>query len=316
MFGKKHRVRDVDDVIKEIKSLPTKRIFFVDDNLTFNKRFIKELIKKLKPLNVSWACQASIEIGDDKELLEEMSGSGCLSILIGFESLNPESIKETHKHQNKVKDYEKKIKNIHNAGIYVTASFAVGFDSDKLDIYDRIVDFTYNNDLIFSNIFFLLPAPGTDLTKRMMESSRLIDIDPDFFNANFPGMKYKNFESLEMYDKYYETLNKIFSIKTMGEKAIRLLESGSFKNPGAKDVTLLDKILSTPKLIRKYYFSKNNDKKELFIKMFHIGRNKIASWDHVAYLLLAILGFNEYMNNYKKIYPDLRKEVAKFDKVN
>ena len=50
--------------------------------------------------------------------------------------------------------------------------------------------------------------------------------------------------------------------------------------------------------------------------MFHIGRNKIASWDHVAYLLLAILGFNEYMNNYKKIYPDLRKEVAKFDKVN
>lgn len=316
MFGKKHRVRDVDDVIEEIKSLPTKRIFFVDDNLTFNKKFIRELIKKIKPLNVSWACQASIEIGDDKDLLEEMSESGCLSILIGFESLNPESIKETHKHQNKVKDYVKKVKNIHDAGIYVTASFAIGFDSDKLDMYDRIYDFTTKNNLIFSNIFFLLPAPGTDLTKRMMESNRLINIDPDFFNANFPGMKYKNFGSLEMYDKYYETLNKIFSIKTMGEKAIRLLESGAFKKPGAKDVKLLEKILSTPKLIKRYYFSKNKDKKELFKKMFLIGRNKIASWDHIAYLLLAILGFDEYMNNYKKLYPELRKEVAKFDKAN
>ena len=142
MFGKNHRARDVDDVIKEIKSLPTKRIFFVDDNLTFNKKYIKELIKKLKPLNVSWACQASIEIGDDIKLLKDMSESGCLSILIGFESLNPESIKETHKYQNKVKDYEKKVKNIHDAGIYVTASFAVGFDSDKLDMYDRIFEFT------------------------------------------------------------------------------------------------------------------------------------------------------------------------------
>ena len=308
MFGKKHRVREVDDVINEIKSLPTKRIFFVDDNLTFNKKFIRELIKKIKPLNVSWACQASIEIGDNTELLKDMAESGCLSILIGFESLNPESIKETHKHQNKVRDYEKKIENIHNAGIYITASFAIGFDSDKLDIYDRIVEFTNKNNLIFSNIFFLLPAPGTDLTKRIKELNRFINIDPDFFNANFPGMKYKNFGSLEMYDKYYETINKIFSIKSMGDKA--------FKNSAAKDVKLLEKILSTPKLIKKYYFSKNKDKKELFKKMFLIGRNKIASWDHIAYLLLAMLGFNEYMDNYKKLYPKLRNEVAKFDKIN
>jgi radical SAM superfamily enzyme YgiQ (UPF0313 family) len=316
MFGKKHRVRDVDDVIKEIKSLPTKRIFFVDDNLTFNKKFIRALIEKLKPLDVSWACQASIEIGDNIELLKEMAASGCLSILIGFESLNPESIKETHKHQNKIEDYEKKIKNIHDAGIYVTASFAVGFDPDKLDMYDRIVEFTTNNNLIFSNIFFLLPAPGTDLTKRMRESNRLIDIDPDFFNANFPGMKYKNFKSLEMYDKYFESICNIFSIKTMGKKAINLLESGTFKNAATKDVKLIEKILMTPKIIKKYYFSKNEEKKELFKKLFLIGRNKIASWDHVAYLALAILGFDEYMNNYKKMYPKLREEVAKFDNLN
>lgn len=313
MFGKKHRVRDVDDVIKEIKSLPAKRIFFVDDNLTFNKKFIKELVEKLTPLNVSWACQASIEIGDDPGLLKKMAESGCLSILIGFESLNPESIKEMHKDQNVGRNYEKQIKNIHDAGIYVTASFVVGFDSDKLDMYDRIYEFTTKNNLIVPNIFFLLPAPGTDLTKRMKDANRLIDIDPDFYNANFPGMKYKNFNSLEMFEKNYQTLEKMFSIKTMGQKAIRLLESGTFKRSGAKDVKAIDKFFSAFSLIKKYYFSKDNDKKELFKKMFFIGRDKIASWDNIAYILLVMLGFDEYMNNYKKIYPYLREEVSKFD---
>ena len=54
--GKAMRVRSVDNIIEEIRMLKErwgmKDIFFVDNNLNCSKKFMKELLIKLKPLNV------------------------------------------------------------------------------------------------------------------------------------------------------------------------------------------------------------------------------------------------------------------------
>ncbi len=316
MLGTKHRHRDVNDVIKEIKSLPLKRMFFVDDNLTWNKKYMLELLAKMKPLNISWACNASIEIGDDPDFLNEMAAAGCLSIFIGFESLNAGSLKETKKYQNTVSEYERKIANIHKAGIQIIASFVVGFDNDRLDIYDKIHEFTLKNNLLFANIYFLLPVPGSVLEKKVMRQKRSFDIDPDFLNANFPCFSYKNFTGLQMFDKYHETISKMFSVENMGKKVLNLLESGNFKRKSAKDVKPGERLSGAAVILKRLYFSGDEEKKQLFVKLFNLGRNKIASWDNIAYLSLALLGFDEYLAEYNKIYPGLRAKVKKFKSVN
>ena len=288
-------------------------MFFVDDNLTFNKPYIKELIQKIKPLNISWACNSSIEIGEDPGLLNEMAESGCLSIFIGFESLTSENIKESKKFQNKVSEYEKAIKNIYNAGINIIASFVVGFDHDTLDSYDKILDFSIKNNLLFTNIYFLLPVPGSDLAIRLKKEKRLLDINPDFLNANFPAFKYQNFKCIDMFDKYYETLKILFSFEVMSSKILKLLESKKFTRLSAKDVKFNEKFKSSILLLKRLYFAEDQNKKEFFKKVFMIGRNKIASWDNIAYLLLAMLGFEDYLNNYHEVYKEVRKEISKFD---
>ncbi|HSN50363.1 MAG TPA: cobalamin-dependent protein, partial [Bacteroidales bacterium] len=56
MFGRKMRYREIANVVDEIRSLPSKYVFFVDDNLTINKAYAKELMKAIMPLKISWGC--------------------------------------------------------------------------------------------------------------------------------------------------------------------------------------------------------------------------------------------------------------------
>ena len=91
-FGRKMRYRDIDNVVAEIKAAPSKYFFFVDDNLTINKKYAKELMRAIIPLKISWGCMCSLDVATDEELLNLMAEAGCFNILVGFESLNPASL--------------------------------------------------------------------------------------------------------------------------------------------------------------------------------------------------------------------------------
>ena len=46
----------------------------------------------LKPYNLNWSCQASINVGQDNETLTLMKESGCGAILVGLESISEKSV--------------------------------------------------------------------------------------------------------------------------------------------------------------------------------------------------------------------------------
>ena len=312
IFGRKQRYRDVDNVIEEIKSLPIKRIFFVDDNLTFNKAYMHELIAKLKPLHISWVCQSSIEIADDQILLKEMKEAGCFSILIGFESLNPESLKESNKKHNDIELYENAISKIQEIGLQLIASFVIGFDADTTEVFDQIVKFSEKNNILFTMVSTLTVAPGTNLYERIKKENRLLDIEDIFYNGSFPCMKYKNITLIDMYERYYDAIEKIFSIKSMSKKVKYLLNSGAYKiNEGFKDIGIIEKFFSSLKLLKLFFFTKDKEKKEFFKEIIQFGIKKIASWDNIAIFLFIMGGFNEYVNSTKKFYNEIKEKIIK-----
>lgn len=99
-FGGKYRVRSVNNVIKEISMLePTTTrfsiknvVFFVDDNIIGDRNHAIELFKKIKPYRLNWLGQASMNLAKDDEVLYLMRESGCMGLLIGFESLDRKSV--------------------------------------------------------------------------------------------------------------------------------------------------------------------------------------------------------------------------------
>ena len=168
LFGRKMRYREIENVVEEIKAAPSNYLFFVDDNLTINKKYAKELMKAIKPLGVSWGCMCSIDVANDDELLGLMAESGCFNILIGFESLNPASLNETNKHQNKAATiYEPAIRKIHSHGIHINASFVVGFDHDTLQEFDNIFNFSMLTNMPSVNLHLLAAPPGSEILQKV-----------------------------------------------------------------------------------------------------------------------------------------------------
>ena len=314
MYGRKRRLRDIDNVIDEIKASPVKRIFFVDDNLTFNKKYARELMKRLKPLNITWFCQSSIELADDLELLKEMADAGCISLLIGFESVNQENIKEIKKHQNVIENYENALKNIHSVGIHVMGSFLVGFDSDNIKTFDNIFDFTIKTNLVFSVFSILSAVPGTELYDRIKKDNRLLEVDPAFCNGMFTTIRAKTMSPIVILDNYYKTIKKLLSPEIMLQKALNLLKTGGFKKAGgaAKGVKFFEKIRSSVFLLKRFYFTKDKKVKELFKEICILGINKVAAWEQIAYLLLSIAGFENYIKNTSHYPDEIREKIIHY----
>ena len=55
-------------VVAEVRALPSRKIFFVDDNLIGHPGYAKELFAALAPLGRTWGGQASITLARDPEL--------------------------------------------------------------------------------------------------------------------------------------------------------------------------------------------------------------------------------------------------------
>lgn len=314
LFGKRQRYRELGNVINEIKNLPKKQITFVDDNLTANKKYSRELIKLLKPLGVSWSCQASFDLFDDLELLEQMAGAGCSSIFFGIESLNPDSIKEAHKFQNKIDRYEQGIRRVQSIGIHVIGSFIVGFDSDTLKAFDDIYNFCARNSISFVQLNVLLAYPGTNFYQRLKADQRLNPIDPNLLNGIYPTIQFKNMSQTEIYHKYFETLAKIFDFDHIRQKALSVMGNTKFQRTNSADITLRDKFTSIAHLISLYLLSFNKQKRKLFLDLLALVRKNITSINVVVEFLLFISSFHGYLNYTKKHSVEILKIIEQYDR--
>lgn len=294
LLGRAHRYRDLGNVIEEIRALPKRQITFADDNLTANKQYAHALMEKLKPLKVSWMCQASLDVSDDPELLGKMAEAGCTSILVGIESLNPASLKEAAKYQNRVEKFAKGISVIHDHGIHVIGSFIVGFDTDYLDAFDRIVEFTNKNAVTLFSLNVLTAYPGTDLYSRMMAGGRINDIDTDMLGI-YPTMQYKNVSQSDMFKKFFVTLEKMCSYEVVLPKACQTLGNGKFTHYNEADIRVHDKIRSVYYLVRQYVTTRNSAKKKLFGMLFRLAIQGKVSMGNVIEFLLLLASFNGYL---------------------
>jgi radical SAM superfamily enzyme YgiQ (UPF0313 family) len=108
-------------------------------------------------------------------LLKAMKQSGCELILIGFESLEEESLKQMNKSFNAAMgERDELVKRIHDAGIGIYATFVFGYDGDIRETFDRTVEFARKHRFYTAAFNHLLPFPGTRLYDRLKEQGRLL----------------------------------------------------------------------------------------------------------------------------------------------
>jgi radical SAM superfamily enzyme YgiQ (UPF0313 family) len=182
--GHRLRMRELDNVLAEVESLPRSRLIgrrlvtFVDDNIGANPGRAKELFKALIPMRIWWGSQACITFANDEELVALAAESGCRFMAIGLETLSPQAVAEIGKHQNKVEQYEGALRTFRKYGILVLGAFMFGLDSDDGSVFANTLDFGVRNKLVLAQFSMLSPYPGTRLYQRLLGQER---VEPNFW---------------------------------------------------------------------------------------------------------------------------------------
>jgi len=187
-YGKRVFQRPLDLLVEEIRSLNTRHVFFVDDNLFSNVEKASAFCRAIMPLKIRWVCQVSIDVARHEPLLELMQQSGCFLALIGFESLQEKNLKQMHKKWNIKRDYSDAINKLQQHNIMVYGTFIFGYDYDAPDAFDATLDFALTHRLFLANFNPLMPTPGTELYERLQQEGRLRYpnwwIDPNYRYGN------------------------------------------------------------------------------------------------------------------------------------
>ena len=174
-YCSRYYCRDHSLIIEDIKRSAYKYTFLVDDNLVADHRNAMSLFEEITPLNIKWAGQGTLSMARDEKLLRAMKKSGCEIILIGFESLNKENLKQMNKSFNlAVGERDELVKRIHDAGIGIYATFVFGYDNDDEQTVSDAVEFAKKHNFYTAAFNHLLPFPNTALYHRLKEDNRLI----------------------------------------------------------------------------------------------------------------------------------------------
>ncbi len=230
-FGHRYRFRPVQDVIEEIADLKSQgelkdnMVFFVDDNIVGNKRRAKELFQALIPLKVRWISQCSLDIADDEELLDLAKRSGCLSLLIGFESVAVESLVEMNKKNVKRLSYELNIAKIRQAGILIFGLFIFGFDSDPDSVYEDTLRFIERNGIACATYSVLTPFPGTAFFDRFEAEGRLLHKNWAYYDVAHTVFSPLNGTPEDLQRAFYDTAQRTYA---WGSMLKRIMKTGRY----------------------------------------------------------------------------------------
>jgi radical SAM superfamily enzyme YgiQ (UPF0313 family) len=227
-FGRQIRRRPVEEVIKEIKKLSSRFVFFTDNNILGSPSYAKELFQSLIPLKIKWIGQVSINVVKQLEIMRLMAKSGCVGLLIGFESLAKRTLDEMNKKVNTLIEYKKAIKQIHSLGIGIIGCFVFGFDTDDESVFQRTLRFVKKMKIEVPQFTLLTPYPGTTLRQKLEEAGRLLQSkwqDYDTLHVVYQPVQFSTEELKKRYDKVCQKAYSWRAITTRNIKALFHLRS-------------------------------------------------------------------------------------------
>jgi radical SAM superfamily enzyme YgiQ (UPF0313 family) len=192
MFGRKPRVKSHEQIGRELDALRAagmRSVFFVDDNLIGNVPQAKSLLRFLAAYqkehnyDFSFGTEASLNLAQNRELLELFREANFGWVFIGIESTDPESLKETLKTQNLAEDILTSIRRIYANDIDVLAGFIIGFDNDTLKTFERQYQFITDAGIQSAMIGMLTAMPRTPLYERLQKEGRIDETEDSAENT-------------------------------------------------------------------------------------------------------------------------------------
>jgi radical SAM superfamily enzyme YgiQ (UPF0313 family) len=216
-MGRQYRMRPTSEVIAEIMSAGNSRLFFVDDALALNRPAARKLFAEMIPLGLKWAGQGNVTLAEDLDLLRLMKRSGCVGLLVGFESVQKEAAGGMKKLTSLRISFEEAVRRFHGEGITLLGAFIFGFDHENADVFDQTLEFSVKNRLDAAELRILTPFPGTRLYSRLVEEGRMFM--PDWWLRGYPAdtllFQPKGMTADQLVDGFVRLNRQVYSVSSI-----------------------------------------------------------------------------------------------------
>jgi len=213
LSGHAWRVRSSDNVVAEfqqaMKLFPqAKEFFFDDDTFNIRKDRVLEICAKLKPLGFTWSANARTH--GDYESLQAMADAGARLLIVGFESGDPQILKNIKKGAT-VEMGRAFVKNCKKVGLAVHADFIIGLPGETQQTIERTIEYAKELDAETVQVSVAHAYPGTELYEYAAKNGYLAsETRADGGGHQLPHLTYPGLSLEEMmagmnrfYDSYY-----------------------------------------------------------------------------------------------------------------
>ncbi len=220
LFGRTPRYKTPKQVLAELETLhrlgARGSVFICDDNFIGSKKharaFLQELIPWLRSRGEPYRflTQASVNLGQDPEMIELMTAANLREVFIGIESPDENVLQTSHKYHNIKNPLLESLYTLKKNGLEVIGSFIIGLDGETKGAGQRICAFIEQTGIPVAMLGVLQASPHTRLWHRLEREGRLrLDVGDD--SGTFSALNYEpDRPEAEIMQEYIEAWDYLY----------------------------------------------------------------------------------------------------------
>ena len=219
--GRTMRFRDATAISAAIQAnyrdTGTHHYFFTDDNFARSRNWraiLEELVRLREAVGIPirFLMQVDALAHHLPDFVELARRAGCFQVFIGMESLNPESLIDAHKRQNRVSDYGAMIEAWHAADILTHVGYIIGFPHDTPESVRanvRTLKEVVRPDL--AAFFMLTPLPGSADHRALLRAGTAMDPDQNRYDTFHPVVDHPRMARSEWFALYRDAWRQFYT---------------------------------------------------------------------------------------------------------
>ena len=120
-----------------------------------------------------------------------------------------------------------------------------------------------------------------------------------------------NMSQIELFDRYMETIKRLYSFETALLKAEKLFSTGAFIQKGG-DIPAYLKVRLSWIIVKEFVLTKDRDRRKLFWFIFNLIQKKKIAIDKGFSYMLSMLSCHRQIENHQKHMEEYRNMVMEY----
>lgn len=220
--GQRSRGRTPDEVewiIRENYRHGIRRYFITDDNFSRNRDWEAILdriisLREKEGIKITFIIQVDTACHRIPRFIEKAAKAGCTKVFIGLESINPDTLKDIGKRQNRIEDYREMLMAWRKARVITYAGYIIGFPNDTYESVMKDLEIIKHNlpiDLMEFTI--LTPLPGSEDHRCLYTDGVWMEPDLNRYDAEHTTIHHQRMSHEEWMRAYHAAWESFYSLE-------------------------------------------------------------------------------------------------------